>query len=228
MKHVYGKPVLTESLGKCKFEISPGAFFQVNTPGAELLYGIAIDKVRETTKNPENTLLFDVCCGTGTIGLSCLKEGVVGRVVGVDISNPAIENAKRNAELNGLADEIPSKARFVADRAERVLQQEIKNVSDLGMDFVALVDPARAGLHGDVVRTLRNTEAIQRLVYVSCNPTGSLVTDASLLCSPKTKRYSGTPFTIVSASPVDMFPLTDHCEIVMVFERLKSESPVPE
>lgn len=192
------------------------------------MYGIAIEKVREVAKDPEKTLLFDVCCGTGTIGLSCLKEGVVGKVVGVDISKPAIENAKRNAELNGLTDGSASKVRFVADRAEHVLQHEINKNLGYGLDFVALVDPARAGLHGDVVRTLRSTEAIQRLVYVSCNPTGSLVTDAALLCSPQTKKYKGTPFIIVSASPVDMFPLTDHCEIVMVFERMKTETSVSE
>lgn len=211
---------MTESLGNCVFEISPGAFFQVNTAGAELLYHIAVDKVRGAVKSPDKTVLFDVCCGTGTIGLTCMKEGVVGRVVGVDISAPAIANANRNASLNGFdPDSKDSKVRFVAERAEKVLHHEIKKNQGLDLDFVALVDPARGGLHPDVVRTIRCTEEIKRLVYVSCNPTGSLVCDAGLLCSPLTKRYKGTPFTVVSATPVDMFPLTDHCEMVMVFER---------
>jgi tRNA (uracil-5-)-methyltransferase len=216
---------LTEALGRCKFEISPGAFFQVNTGGAELLYGIAIDKVRSAVKNPEKTVLFDVCCGTGTIGLTCMKENVVGRVVGVDISAPAIANAKRNAAINGYETDLQdSKVRFVAERAEKALYNEIKQNLGSGLDFVALVDPARAGLHADVAKTIRSTEEIKRLVYVSCNPTGTLVHDAGLLCSPPTKKYKGTPFTIVSATPVDMFPFTDHCEMVMVFDRMDSSN----
>jgi tRNA (uracil-5-)-methyltransferase len=214
---------LTESLGQCSFEISPGAFFQVNTAGAEILYRSAVEKVQGAVKSPEKTVLFDICCGTGTIGLTCMKEGVVGRVVGVDISAPAIANAIRNASLNGYdVDCEQSKVRFVAERAEKALHHEIRKYQGSDLDFVALVDPARGGLHPDVVRIIRGTEEIKRLVYVSCNPTGSLVCDAGLLCSPPTKRYKGTPFTIVSATPVDMFPLTDHCEMIMVFDRMVS------
>lgn len=219
VQHVYGKTHLLEKLGNCFFQISPGAFFQVNTEGAEILYRLVVDRVREVSENSSHTLLFDVCCGTGTIGLTCMKEGVVGQVVGVDISEPAIENAKMNAELNGL--DVETKIRFVAARAEEVLSQEIGRAKqDPDITFVAVVDPAREGLHADVVKTLRANKRINRIVYVSCNPTGSLVRDAALLCSPPTKRYSGRAFKITSASPVDMFPMTSHCEMVMVFDRL--------
>lgn len=228
LQHVYGKEFLHEKLGQCTFQISPGAFFQVNTDGAEILYQIAVDKVREVAKDPKNTLLFDVCCGTGTIGLTCLKEGAVGKVVGVDISEPAIVDAKKNAELNGftITGEESDKqiTRFVASRAEYVLHKEIRKAKEnRDMKFVAVVDPARDGLHADVVRTLRANERINRIVYVSCNPTGSLIPDAALLCQPPSKKYTGRPFQVTSASPVDMFPLTDHCELVMVFDRLSSE-----
>lgn len=90
MQHVYGKETFEEKLGKCTFQISPGAFFQTNTEGAEVLYQIVVDRIKEVTTDPKQTLLLDVCCGTGTIGLTCLKEGVVGRLVGVDIAEPAI------------------------------------------------------------------------------------------------------------------------------------------
>ena len=133
-----------------------------------MLYQLVVDKVREVSTEPEKTLLFDVCCGTGTIGLTCMKAGVVGQVVGVDISEPAIADAKTNAELNGFSTSAESKTRFVAARAEHVLSQEIgkakKSKSDL--KFVAVVDPAREGLHCDVVKTLRSNERIQRIVYV--------------------------------------------------------------
>jgi tRNA (uracil-5-)-methyltransferase len=166
--------------------------------------------------------LFDVCCGTGTIGLTCLKEGVVGRVVGVDISAPAIEDAKINAALNGFGDE--SKVRFVASRAEHVLAQELKAAREgSSKHIIAVVDPARDGLHCEVIKALRQAEGIQRIVYVSCNPTGSLIKDAAIFCAPPTKKYGGRAFQPTSAQPVDMFPLTDHCELVVNFDRLNED-----
>jgi len=67
----------------CNLSFTPFPHFaQVNTEGAELLYQLAVDKVREVSADPAKTLLFDVCCGTGTIGLTMMKEGVVGAVVG--------------------------------------------------------------------------------------------------------------------------------------------------
>ena len=173
--------------------------------------------------NPKETLLFDVCCGTGTIGLTCLKDGVVGRVVGVDISEPAINDAKQNAKLNGYSADDESLVRFVASRAEKVLGDELRSVRDTASDVIAVVDPAREGLHQDVIKFLRHAEGIQRIVYVSCNPTGSLVKDAGLLCAPPTKKYGGRPFKPTSAQPVDMFPLTHHCELVVTFDRLTVE-----
>jgi len=222
IQHQQGKEYLSEKLGDCTFRISPGAFFQVNTEGAEILYSIVVDKLRESVGSPENTMLFDVCCGTGTIGLTCMKAGVVGKVVGVDISEPAIKDAKANAKENSFEE---STVRFVAGRAEKVLNNEISRTRARNpkMDFVAVVDPAREGLHPEVVRAIRSCEDIKRLVYVSCNPTGSLVQDATLLCQPTSKRYTGLPFKISCASPVDMFPLTDHCEMVMTFDRMTTE-----
>mmetsp|Transcript_7924 Transcript_7924/g.13976 ORF Transcript_7924/g.13976 Transcript_7924/m.13976 type:complete len:112 (-) Transcript_7924:61-396(-) len=89
--------------------------------------------------------------------------------------------------------------------------------------IVAVVDPARDGLHPVVIRTLRANEGIQRLVYVSCNPTATLVRDAAMLCSPPTKKYPGRPFKPTLSQPVDMFPLTKHCEMVMTFDRMSEE-----
>uniref|UniRef100_A0A6U0TIE3 Methyltransferase domain-containing protein n=1 Tax=Eucampia antarctica TaxID=49252 RepID=A0A6U0TIE3_9STRA len=219
VQHVFGKTSMDEKLGKCIFQISPGAFFQVTTEGAEVLYDVVVKNVKEVTENPKDTVLFDVCCGTGTIGLTCMKEGAVGKVVGIDISEPAIKDAKINAEKNGYSgsDDV---ARFVASRAELVMAEETRKV-DCAM--VAVVDPARDGLHSDVLRALRNKRKIQRIVYVSCNPTGSLIKDAAAFCAPPTKKYREAPFKITSAQPVDMFPYTPHCEMVLVFDRMTEE-----
>mmetsp|Transcript_19178 Transcript_19178/g.26586 ORF Transcript_19178/g.26586 Transcript_19178/m.26586 type:complete len:337 (+) Transcript_19178:3-1013(+) len=227
VQHAFGKKTLHEKLGKCSFQISPGAFFQVNTECAEALYNVAVEKVKEVSDKPEETLLFDVCCGTGTIGLTCMKEGVVGRVVGVDLSEPAIDDAKANADLNGYTtkeDDSDQLTKFIASRAEKVLGNELKKVKDSSLSVVAVVDPAREGLHPDVIKAIRGNEKIQRLVYVSCNPAKTLVVDAGLLCQPPTKNYKGTPFKPVFAQPVDMFPLTPHCEMVMAFDRLETDN----
>ena len=222
VQHAYGKKTLTEKLGNCTFQVSPGAFFQVNTEGAEILYTIAMTRIQEIAPQPEDTLLFDVCCGTGTIGLFCMKEGAAGKVVGIDISEPAIEDAKNNAILNGFEETGAPGAltKFISGRAEDVMSQEIQKAKETGMKFVAVVDPAREGLHAGVIKALRATRRIQRIVYVSCNPTGSLVRDAVLLCQPGSKKYKGNPFKVSHAVPVDMFPLTNHCEMVMTFDRL--------
>lgn len=191
-KHVFGKTCLEEKLGQCTFQISPGAFFQTNTLGAEKLYSIVVERIKEVTKDPKQTLLVDVCCGTGTIGLTCLKEGVVGKLVGVDIAKPAIADAKINAGKNGYTTDNAdtnnneSLTRFIASPAEKVLAEEMKLIPN-NTPVVAVVDPARDGLHGTVVQTIRKNEKIERLVYVSCNPTGTLVRDAAMLCAPPTK-----------------------------------------
>lgn len=218
VQHIYGEKHILEKLGKNTFQVSPGAFFQVTTVGAEVLYDEVAARVREVAENPADTLLLDVCCGTGTIGLHCMKEGVAGRVLGVDISEPAIEDAKANAIRNGYGDE--GVTRFVASRAELVLAEELQKPDVKGKPIVAVVDPAREGLHADVIRALRCNPEIQRLVYVSCNPTGSLTNDAASLCQLPTKKYKGLPFKPTLAQPVDMFPLTSHCELVITFDRM--------
>jgi tRNA (uracil-5-)-methyltransferase len=88
---------------------------------------------------------------------------------------------------------------------------------------VAVVDPPRGGLHQDVLRALRTCRALKRVVYVSCNPAGSLVEDAALLCAPQQhggrSAARGPPFRCVAAFPVDLFPHTPHAEMVLLLER---------
>ena len=109
----------------------------------------------------------------------------MGRLIGVDIAEPAILDAKVNAAKNGFSTD-DTVTRFIASPAEKVLAEEMKSVSK-STPVVAVVDPARDGLHGTVVQCLRKNEKIERLVYVSCNPTGTLVRDAAMLCAPPTK-----------------------------------------
>ena len=87
---------------------------------------------------------------------------------------------------------------------------------------VAILDPPRGGVHMDVIRALRTCKLIKRIVYVSCNPTGSFVEDAVRLCTPQEEKSGfarGPAFHMVGSVPVDLFPHTHHTELVTLFER---------
>ncbi|EEY54878.1 tRNA (uracil-5-)-methyltransferase [Phytophthora infestans T30-4] len=215
VEHVYGKTKLEEHLLGMRFSVSPNAFFQVNTHGAEKLYSL----VKQYANADEHTLLYDVCCGTGTIGI-CASEGV-GKVVGIEICKPATDDAQVNAILNNVQN-----VSFVNSKAEDVMKsllQKKRDESEKHLNrVVAIVDPPRAGLHHNVLRALRACPPVERIVYVSCNPTNSLVRDAVTLCGPSTKSLQGQAFEPVHAVPVDMFPHTPHCEMIIVFDRVKN------
>ncbi|KAL4155734.1 hypothetical protein PRNP1_007837 [Phytophthora ramorum] len=214
VEHVFGKTKLDEHLLGMRFSVSPNAFFQVNTRGAEKLYSL----VKQYANADEHTLLYDVCCGTGTIGI-CASKGA-GKVVGIEICKPATDDAEVNAVLNDVKN-----VTFVNSKAEDVMKDLLykkREESETHLNrVVAIVDPPRAGLHHQVLRALRACPPVERIVYVSCNPTNSLVRDAVTLCGPSTKSLQGQAFEPVHSVPVDMFPHTPHCEMIIVFDRVK-------
>lgn len=216
VEHVFGKEKLEEHLLGMRFSVSPNAFFQVNTRGAEKLYSL----VKQYANADEHTLLYDVCCGTGTIGI-CASKGV-GKVVGIEICKPATDDAEVNAVLNNVKN-----VTFVNSKAEDVMKDLLRKKREEHEKHlnrvVAIVDPPRAGLHHQVLRALRACPPVERIVYVSCNPTNSLVRDAVTLCGPSTKSIQGQAFEPVQAVPVDMFPHTPHCEMIIVFDRVKAD-----
>ncbi|GIL57709.1 hypothetical protein Vafri_12872 [Volvox africanus] len=230
-----GPGYIHDSLCELRFRISPTAFFQVNSPATCALYKV----VGDWAAAGPSTLLLDICCGTGTIGLTMASR--VAKVIGVDSVPSAIEDARVNAALNGITN-----AEFVAGKAEDALPSILSTHagpdSPYGPgDVVAVADPPRAGLHRTVLRALLGCERIRRLVFVSCNP-DNLVQNIAALCSPPYNRsgrdrggrgrhgggggadmngYSGdyTPFRPVTALAVDLFPHTAHVEAVMLLER---------
>jgi len=239
--HLWGKKCIQEKLLGRTFEISPLSFFQVNTLGAEVLYSIVRNCVQDSKKKRkenenEITIVLDICCGTGTIGI-CMSD-IADLVIGVEICEPAVEDAKRNAELNKVDNTL-----FVCRAAEKELrsllqnEKRIRHVAKSVMPklfekdenrpirVIAVVDPPRNGLHSRALRALRKCTLIDDLIYVSCNPSGTLINNAIDLCRPellnqKDRDYiKGPHFNLTHAYPVDMFPHTKHCEMVMVFER---------
>jgi len=113
-----------------------------------------------------DTVVFDICCGTGAIGI-CLSK-FAKKVVGVELVEAAVENAKLNVKLN--SDQIDeTKCEFFAGRAEYLLPDIAKKYSEDRCKIVGIVDPPRSGLHRDVLKALRTCKGLDRLVYVSCN-----------------------------------------------------------
>ncbi|KAK9676742.1 hypothetical protein RND81_11G097200 [Saponaria officinalis] len=110
-------------IGNLRFSISPTAFFQVNTLAAEKLYSLA----GEWAGLGPDTLLFDVCCGTGTIGLTLTNR--VGMVVGIEMNASAVSDAQRNAEINGITN-----CKFICGKAEDVMGPLLREYSEQQCD----------------------------------------------------------------------------------------------
>ncbi|RWS04485.1 tRNA (uracil-5-)-methyltransferase A-like protein [Dinothrombium tinctorium] len=198
------------------FSISPFAFFQTNTAAAEVCYNTIADLARLS----QNTILLDICCGTGTIGLYLASQ--VKHVIGIELNEDAIKDCLRNAELNGIknVDYICGKAEAVIGLAINKAERLLDNSQTI--EFVCIIDPPRAGLNNPIVKILRATSAINRLVYVSCEPR---IAKRNLidLCRPPSKQYKEAPFVPVKAVPIDMFPHTRHCELLILYERLSED-----
>eukprot|EP01061_Rhynchopus_euleeides_P015751 TRINITY_DN26798_c0_g1_i1.p1 TRINITY_DN26798_c0_g1~~TRINITY_DN26798_c0_g1_i1.p1 ORF type:complete len:654 (+),score=311.51 TRINITY_DN26798_c0_g1_i1:133-2094(+) len=194
------------ALGK-RFKVSPRSFFQVNSRGNDVL----LQAIAEYASLNPDTVLVDLCCGTGTIGLSLADK--VSKVIGIDMVQPAIEDARRNAEKNGITN-----AEYVCGKAEDVVDRVLGPYRDCA-NLIAIVDPPRGGLHNKVLRFLRGCYGLKRFVYVSCKQS-SLVDNCDVLCKPRSGKLPSHPFKPVKALGVDLFPHCDQQEMVMLFERV--------
>ena len=192
-KLIYGKPTITDELLSCSFEMAPASFYQVNREGAELLYSEAIR--RADLKGGEK--LADLFCGIGTIGICMAKVAPISSLIGIEVIPEAVENAKKNAARNGIAN-----ARFVCGDA---------NHPSLGEADVVVVDPPRKGLDVALIEKL-SALPLKKIVYVSCDP-ATLARDLTLF------RKNG--FEIHPVRPVDLFPGTGHIECVCSLEKQK-------
>lgn len=195
---LYGEPVVLEKLLNLQFEISMESFFQTNPKSAERLYNKAIEYAQEQF-DLKGQFLMDLFCGTGTIGqiMANRIEGV--KVIGVDIVPEAIEDAKRNAERNG----IENLDFYAADVGKFLL--EYPNFTD--EIHTIMLDPPRAGIAPKTLRKVMKLNAKQ-IVYISCNP-ATQARDA--------KDLMEAGYTLKKLSLVDQFPHTSHIEAVALF-----------
>ncbi|KAL1924971.1 uncharacterized protein VTP21DRAFT_4625 [Calcarisporiella thermophila] len=211
LETLFGPGYVHEELLGFKFQISPTAFFQVNTPATECLYSIVRDWCALNANGTEvnKTTLLDLCCGTGTIGITMAKS--VEKVIGIELCREAVEDARMNAKLNGLEN-----TEYICSKVEDALHM-VKRFKDSD-SVVAVLDPPRSGVHQSVLKAVRSCSALKRIIYVSCDANQALSNFISL-CRPTSNNWEGNPFKPKRAVPVDLFPLTKHCELIIEFER---------
>jgi 23S rRNA (uracil1939-C5)-methyltransferase len=187
---VHGKPYLAENIGHLAFQITPFSFFQTNSRQTQVLY----DVIREHTHVQPEQHLLDLFCGCGTIGLYLAKD--VASVLGMEINPEAIEMARQNAALNGIAN-----CEFVSGDVRRLLVELHEN--ERQFDTI-VADPPRSGLEQTACRRICRLQA-KRIVAVSCNP-ATLARDLA--------QFVAAGYRVERVSPVDMFPQTAHVETV--------------
>ncbi len=195
IKTIYGSDTITDTMCGRKIAFSPLSFYQVNTLQAEKLYGIA----REYAGLTDNEILLDLYCGAGTIGLSMADS--VKKLVGVEIIPSAIENAKRNAELNGI-----SNVEFICADAGKAAEMLFKRGE---RPDVIIADPARKGCTPETLEYMAKMSH-DRIVMVSCNH-ATAARDCAVL------REFG--YQTVKCRAVDMFPRTGHVETIVLLQR---------
>ncbi|MDQ0156835.1 23S rRNA (uracil(1939)-C(5))-methyltransferase RlmD [Robertmurraya andreesenii] len=187
---LWGNEVIFDYIGDVKFAISALSFYQVNPVQTKVLY----DKALEYANLTGSESVIDAYCGIGTISLFLAQKA--RKVFGVEVVPEAIEDAKKNAALNGIEN-----VEFEAGEAEVVIPKwyEEGNKAD-----VLVVDPPRKGCDEALLQTIISMKP-KKVVYVSCNP-ATLARDLRIL--------EDGGYKTVEVQPVDMFPHTTHCEAV--------------
>lgn len=207
---IAGTPTITDIVNiedEMKFEISPLAFYQVNTKQMINMY----KKVMEYAKLTGTETVLDLYCGIGTIGLSMAKHSKM--VIGIDEIKPAITDANRNAVINDIIN-----ARYYTGKTEDILPRLFdkedrfySQYTEYNSEKVAIIDPPRSGCDERVLNTIERV-GINRIVYVSCDP-ATLARDIKIL------RDLG--YEYIEATPFDMFSWTMHVETVVLLTKTK-------
>lgn len=197
---IYGKATIIERILGLQFEISMQSFFQTNPASAEKLYSKVVEYAFENN-DLDNQVVMDLFCGTGTIGQILASKTNNTKIIGVDIVASAIENAKRNAQLNNITD-----VDFYAADVGKFLQEYPQYEGKIG---TIVLDPPRAGIAPKTLQKVIRLNA-KRIVYVSCNP--------ATQARDRVELYKAG-YELKKFSLVDQFPHTSHVESIMQFEK---------
>lgn len=195
--HIIEKMPKYDGTGVLEFKIGPKSFYQTNSEQAYELYKIVAD----FADLKGNELVYDLYTGTGTIANFVASKAL--KVIGIEYVPEAIEDAKYNSKMNGILNSA-----FFAGDMKDVLSSSF--IAKHGKADVVITDPPRAGMHADVISSIKEIAA-EKVVYVSCNP-ATQARDIQLL---------DDLYIVSKVQPVDMFPHTHHVENVVLLEKRK-------
>ena len=195
---LYGKGSIEDTLCGLTFRLSARSFYQINHHQAKRLYESAIQQAEITEKD----LVLDLYCGVGTITLCMAKAA--GKVIGVEVVEQAVADAKENAKRNG----IENVEFFCGDAGKAALELEKQGIRP----DVIVVDPPRKGLNSDTIEALSKMSP-RRIVYVSCDP-ATLARDVALL---KERGY-----VLKNAQAADLFPRCSHVESIVCLTKAET------
>lgn len=196
---LWGESYITDRIGEVSYQISPLSFYQVNPVQTRKLYEKALEYAELTGEET----VWDLYCGIGTISLFLAQKAKM--VYGVEIIPQAIEDAKRNAQLNKIEN-----AKFYVGKAEEILPEKYAK-EGISADVI-VVDPPRKGCDELLLQTILKMQP-ERVVYVSCD-SATLARDLRILCDGG--------YEVRKVCPVDMFPHTVHVETVCCLHRVNS------
>ncbi len=205
---IWGQGYITDYIGDVKYQISPLSFYQVNPVQTDKLYGLAL----EYADLKGNETVWDLYCGIGTISLFLAQKAK--KVYGVEIIPQAIEDAKRNAEINGFEN-----AEFYVGKAEEILPKYYEEYAkthdgERAHADVIVVDPPRKGCDETLLHTMTEMQP-DKIVYVSCD-SATLARDLKILCE--------RGYCLERVRAVDQFPMSVHVETVVLLSKGKVDS----
>lgn len=212
---LYGEDKIVEALNGVKFELSSASFFQTNTEQAARLVREVVAGCGFAGDRSETVL--DLFCGVGTMGLSVASNAK--RVIGWEVVPEAVEDARRNAEINGITNADFYRvdlSRLNPSKGTKALLTTPQG-DVLPMPDIVITDPARPGMDASLIAILRTIGA-RRIVYVSCNP-ATQARDLALITAPS-QGSQDAAYVLKLCTPVDMFPHTAHVESVAVLDRI--------
>lgn len=197
-KVIYGEPFIIDNVGDTKYKVHYKSFYQVNPYTTEKLY----NKALELAETDNSQTVFDLYCGTGSISLFLAKKAK--KVIGIEIIEDAVKNARENAELNSIEN-----AEFYCGAAEDVAPKLIKEGTRAD---VVVLDPPRKGCDEKLLIAISKMSP-ERIVYVSCD-CATMARDAKFLAE--------NGYKLMETHVFDQFPHTSHVESVALMVRTDS------
>ena len=194
---LYGDDFITEKIGTYKFKISPDSFFQTNSKQAKVLY----DLIKKEANLTGNEIVYDLYCGTGTIGIYLSKKAK--KIFGFEIIPSAIDDAIINASNNNVKNALF----FQGDIKDSLVDN--KEIDIIEKPDVSIIDPPRSGLHPKALKNIIKLKQ-KKIIYISCNP----ATQARDL-----KDFIDAGYKVTNIIPVDMFPHTPHIESIVTLTK---------